>query len=85
MGLIQRDVGVAIGASAAALSPRARRIARQGAVYGLAGALKLGDVVAATARGAAQGAQAAWSDEEAGPARARRQPARKKPVSASGA
>jgi nucleoside phosphorylase len=85
MGLIQRDVGVAIGATAAALSPRARRIARQGAVYGLAGALKLGDVVAATARGAAPGAQAVSSDEEAGPARARRQPARERHASGSGA
>jgi nucleoside phosphorylase len=84
MGLIQRDVGVAIGATAASLSPRARRFVRQGAVYGLAGALKLGDVVAATARGAAQGAQAVSSDGKAGPGPAPRRPAREKHVAASG-
>jgi hypothetical protein len=84
MGLIQRDVGVAIGA-AAALSPRARRAARQGAVYGLAGALKLGDVVAATARGAAQGAQAQSADDESGAAPKRRQAASKTRASTSAA
>jgi nucleoside phosphorylase len=81
MGLIQRDVGVAIGATAAALSPRARRAVRRGAVYGLAGALKVGDVVAATARGAAQGTQTLSSDAESGQAPERRQAARKKPAS----
>jgi nucleoside phosphorylase len=82
MGLIQRDVGVAIGATAAALSPRARRAVRQGAVYGLAGALKVGDVVAATARGAAQGTQTASAGAKPAPASERRQAARKKRVSA---
>jgi hypothetical protein len=57
MALLDRDVGVAVAATAAVLSPRAREVARKGAVYGLAGALKAGDVVVSTARGAARGAQ----------------------------
>lgn len=56
MALLEREVGIAIAATATALSPRARELARQGAVYGLAGMLKAGDVVVGTARGAARGA-----------------------------
>lgn len=54
---IEEDMVVGVVAAAAVFSPRARRIARQGAVYGLAGALKAGDVAVAAARGAARGAQ----------------------------
>jgi hypothetical protein len=50
------EVGVAVAATAAVLSPRARGMMRKGAVYGVAGALKAGDVVVSTARGAARGA-----------------------------
>jgi hypothetical protein len=57
MALVDRDVGVAVAATAAVLSPQAREVFRKGAVYGLAGALKAGDVVVSTARGAARGAQ----------------------------
>ena len=57
MALVDRDVGVAVAATAAVLSPKAREVARKGAVFGLAGALKAGDVVVSTARGAARGAQ----------------------------
>lgn len=57
MALIEREIAVAVGATAVALSPKARRLARRGAVYGLAGALKVGDVVSSTARGAARGAR----------------------------
>src|SRR5918998_5905304 len=57
MALIDRDVGVAVAATATVLSPRAREVARKGAVYGLAGVLKAGDVVFSTARGAARGAE----------------------------
>jgi hypothetical protein len=86
MGSFQRDLGVGIGATAATLSPRARRAARQGAVYGLAGVLKLGDVVAATARGVAQGAKAVQAaDEEAGATPERQPAARKNRVTASDA
>jgi nucleoside phosphorylase len=57
MALIEREVGAAVAATAMAMSPRARKIVRQGAVYGLAGAIKAGDVVFSTARGAVRGAQ----------------------------
>jgi hypothetical protein len=57
MALMEREVGVAVAATAAALSPKVRGWARQGAVYGLAGAMKTGDVLFATARGAAHGAR----------------------------
>lgn len=56
MALIDREVGVAVAATTALLSPRAREVARKGAVYGLAGVLKVGDLVVGTARGAARGA-----------------------------
>lgn len=42
-------------ATATVLSPRVRETLRRGAVYGVAGALKVGDVVAGAARGAARG------------------------------
>ena len=54
---IDRDVGVAVAATAAVFSPQAREVVRKGAVYGLAGVLKAGDVVVSTARGAASGAE----------------------------
>ncbi len=56
MALIDREVGLAVAATTALLSPRAREVARKGAVYGLAGVLKVGDVVVGTARGAVRGA-----------------------------
>jgi hypothetical protein len=56
MALIDREVGVAVAATAGLLSPRAREVARKGAVYGLAGVMKVGDVVVGGARGAARGA-----------------------------
>lgn len=52
---IEAEVGVAVAATAAVLSPRARNVMRRGAVYGLAGALKVGDAVASAARGVASG------------------------------
>jgi hypothetical protein len=57
MALVDRDVGVAVAATATVLSPRAREVVRKGAVYGLAGVLKAGDVAYSTVRGAARGAQ----------------------------
>lgn len=57
MAFIEREVGLAVAATATALSPRAREVVRKGAVYGLAGVLKAGGVLVSTARGAAQGAQ----------------------------
>lgn len=60
MGLddfVESEVAVAVAATAAVLSPRVRRLARSGAVYGLAGALIAADAVSAAARGFGQGAQ----------------------------
>jgi hypothetical protein len=51
-----REVGIAAAATAVLLSPRVRDVARRGAVYGLAGAMKAGDLAVSTARGAARGA-----------------------------
>jgi hypothetical protein len=56
MALIEREMLAVVGATAVAVSPRARDVARKGAVYGLAGVLTVADVVAAAARGAARGA-----------------------------
>jgi hypothetical protein len=56
MALIEREMLAVVGATAVAVSPKVRGIARKGAVYGLAGALTAADVVASTARGAARGA-----------------------------
>ena len=68
---LDSEVGVAVAATAVALSPRARRLLRRGAVYGVAGALKATDVVTATARGVAsgvssQGERTAETDGRAG-------------------
>jgi hypothetical protein len=44
--------------------PRARTLFRQGAVYGLAGAIKAADVAAAAARGAVRGAKQGVAERE---------------------
>jgi hypothetical protein len=75
MALIEKEAGLAAVAVAAAVSPRVRGALRQGAVYGLAGAMKAGDVVVSTAKGAARGAQAGVSGENGGrPARSQSRP-----------
>jgi hypothetical protein len=56
MALIERELLAVVGATAVAISPKARGVARKGMVYGLAGALTVGDVVSSAARGAARGA-----------------------------
>jgi hypothetical protein len=67
MALLERQVALAIAATAAALSPEVRQSLRRGAVYGLAGALKAGDFVAATAKGAVRGAQEAVASDSDSP------------------
>jgi hypothetical protein len=52
---MDREAGILAAATAAAVSPRARDLFRRGAVYGLAGVLKAGDVAVAAARGAVRG------------------------------
>jgi hypothetical protein len=63
MGMLDPGRGLTVAATALALSPEARRVARRGLVYGVAGALKGGEVAASAARGAVRGAQAALADE----------------------
>jgi hypothetical protein len=46
--------------------PRARSLFRQGAIYGLAGAMKAADVAVAAARGAVRGAREGVSTPENG-------------------
>jgi hypothetical protein len=77
MAFIEREVALAVAATATALSPRAREVARKGAVYGLAGVLKAGEVVVSTARGAAQGAQQGVTGPHNGRAESRPAPRRR--------
>jgi hypothetical protein len=82
MGLIEEQVVAAVAATAVAVSPRARKVARKGAVYGIAGALRAGDVVASAARGAARGARSTTSTERPPATRApeaKRSPSRSAP------
>ena len=56
---LESEVAIAVGATAAVLSPRVRGVLRSGVVYGLAGALIAGGAVGSLARGAGRGAQQA--------------------------
>lgn len=56
---LESQVVVAVAATAAILSPQARKVLRRGAVYGLAGAIMAGDAVSSVARSAAPGVQQA--------------------------
>jgi hypothetical protein len=55
--LLEPEVMIAVGVTAAVMSPPVRKVLRKGAVYGLAGMLMLGDKIAGAARGISQGAQ----------------------------
>ena len=55
----ETEVGIAVAATAALFSPKARKVLRRGAVYGLAGALFAGDAVVGFAKGVGRGAQQA--------------------------
>lgn len=58
MGLddfMSTETAFVAAATAAVFSPKTRETIRKGAVYGVAGALKAGDVVAGAARGAVRG------------------------------
>jgi hypothetical protein len=70
MGLMDRQRGLTVAATALALSPDARRVARRGLVYGVAGTLKAGEVAVAATRGAVRGVQSGLAGEPAdgGPA-----------------
>jgi hypothetical protein len=55
--LVEPEVLVAVGVTAALMSPTVRGVLRKGAVYGLAGAMMAGDRVAAAARGVSTSAR----------------------------
>jgi len=60
------EVAVAVAATAIIASPKVRHALRQGAVYGLAYLLKVGDMVGAFSKGVVHGArEAAASTAEA--------------------
>jgi len=52
---LDSHVAVAVAATAAIFSPRARKVLRRGAVYGVTGVLMAGDAIAAAARNAKAG------------------------------
>jgi len=56
---LEPEVAVTAVVAAAVFSPRARRLIRRGAVYGMAGALIAGDAIASFARNVGQGIQEA--------------------------
>lgn len=56
---LEPEVAVAAVVAAAVFSPRSRKLLRRGAVYGMAGALKVGDAVATFTHGLRQGVQEA--------------------------
>jgi hypothetical protein len=56
---MESEVALAAAATAALLSPRVRDVVRKGAVYGVAGVLTVGRVVAGVGRGAVEGVGAA--------------------------
>ena len=56
---LESEVVVAVAATAALFSPRARKVLRRGAVYGVAGALMAGDAVSSAVRNASTGVQQA--------------------------
>ena len=47
---LDSEVGIAIAATAALLSPKARRVLRRGLVYGAAGVLAAGEALASAGR-----------------------------------
>ena len=55
--VLEPEVLIAVGVTAAVMSPPVRRVLRRGAVLGLAGLMIAGDKIASMARGAAQSAQ----------------------------
>jgi hypothetical protein len=77
-----RESAFVAAATAAVLSPRVRGVLRRGAVYGVAGALKAGEVVAGAARGAARGFQDG-SSEAGEPATPAEQAASSTPTTAA--
>jgi hypothetical protein len=64
--LMSTETAFVAAATAAVMSPRTRDGMRKGAVVGLAGVLKAGDVVAGAARGAVRGVRGQETDASDG-------------------
>jgi len=56
---LEPEIAVTAAVTAAIFSPRARRVFRRGAVYGLAGVLAAGDTIASFSRNVGHGIQEA--------------------------
>lgn len=56
---MEPEVGIAIAITAAVASPKVRKVVRRGAVYGLAGLLKVKDMVSQAAHSVAETARGA--------------------------
>lgn len=56
---LEPEIAVTAAVTAALFSPRARRVFRRGAVYGLAGVLAAGDTIASLSRNVGHGIQEA--------------------------
>ena len=54
---VEPEVGVAIAVTAAVASPKVRKVLRRGAVYGLAGIMKVKDVITHAAHSVVQSAK----------------------------
>jgi hypothetical protein len=67
--LFDKEVVMAVGATAALMSERARRVLRRGAVYGIAGVMSAGEAVTAAAKSVGRDAERVSSDagEESAP------------------
>lgn len=63
--LLSSETAFVAAATAAVFSPRTRETIRRGAVLGVAGVLKAGDVVAGAAQGAVRGVKGEESASEA--------------------
>jgi hypothetical protein len=60
--LFEKEVGLAVAATAALMSERARRVLRRGAVYGIAGAMSVGETVTSAARSVGRDSERESSD-----------------------
>ena len=64
--LFDKEVVMAVGATAALMSERTRRVLRRGAVYGIAGVMSAGEAVASAAKSVGRDGERASSNGEAG-------------------
>lgn len=65
--LVSTESAVVAAATAAVFSPRTRETLRKGAVFGVAGALKVGDVLGGAARGVVHGVRGDEDTADAAP------------------